>query len=141
MANLSVFLYGALAGRLAVRVRMGLNADCTDLQMREGGVLVGEVISFGGVLALIEAPQHFPKIATVRPGVFPLGTPDPTRSGRIHEISVHLQEEQVSSQSVDITQAPMLVIGGREVEGRFDLLRQACLPPPLFAKPRTPVLY
>jgi len=135
----SVFLCGAtpngrdLAGRLAVRLRTGLAADCTDLRMREGGVLVGEVTGFGGgVLALIEAPQHFPQMATVRPGVFPLGTPDPTRSGRIHEVSVHLQEEQmltrvveqVRGRSADITQAPVLVIGGRGVQGRFDLLRQ-----------------
>lgn len=135
----SVFLCGAtpsgwdLAGRLAVRLRTGLTADCTDLRMREGGVLVGEVTGFsGGVLALIEAPQHFPQMATVRPGVFPLGTPNPARSGVVHEVQVCLEEEhvltrvieRVAGKGTDITQAPVLVIGGRGVQGRFDVLRQ-----------------
>lgn len=134
-----VFLCGAtpngrdLAGRLAVRLRTGLTADCTDLRMREGGVLVGEVTGFGGgVLALIEAPQHFPQMATVRPGVFPLGTPNPTRSGIVREVSVRLEEEHVLTRVVervvgkgaDIPQAPVLVIGGRGAQGRFDMLRQ-----------------
>ncbi|MGQ9487335.1 MAG: electron transfer flavoprotein subunit alpha/FixB family protein [Armatimonadota bacterium] len=134
-----VFLCGAtpngrdLAGRLAVRLRTGLTADCTDLRMREGGVLVGEVTGFGGgVLALIEAPQHFPQMATVRPGVFPLGMPKPSRSGTIREVPVRLEEEHVLTRVVervvgrgaDITQAPVLVIGGRGVQGRFDMLRR-----------------
>lgn len=134
----NVFLCGAtangrdLAGRLAVRLRTGLTADCTDLRIREGGVLVGEVTGFGGgVLALIEAPQHFPQMATVRPNVFPLGRRDAARSGVVRRVSVHLQEdlvltrvvERVAGKGADITQAPVLVVGGRGIQGRFDMLR------------------
>ena len=37
-----------LAGRLAVRLRTGLTADCTDLRINpENGLLVGEVTGFG----------------------------------------------------------------------------------------------
>lgn len=136
----SIFLCGAtpngrdLAGRLAVKLRTGLTADCTDLRMREGGILVGEVTGFGGgVLALIETPQHRPQMATVRPGVFPLKPPRTERVSRAVEIiSVTLDEaqvrtrvvEQVVGRGADITQSPVVVVGGRGIQGRFDLLRQ-----------------
>lgn len=135
----SVFLCGAtvngrdLAGRLAVKLRTGLTADCTHLRMREGGILVGEVTGFGGgVLALIETPQHRPQMATVRPGVFPLKPLDTSRTGVIREVSVTIDASQVQTRVVekvvgrgaDITRSPVLVIGGRGIQGRFDLLRQ-----------------
>ncbi len=73
-----IFLLGAtpygrdLAGRLAVMLRTGLTADCTDLALDPGsGLLLGEVSGFGGgVLATIKCEQHRPQMATVRPGVF-----------------------------------------------------------------------
>lgn len=135
----SVFLCGAtvngrdLAGRLAVKLRTGLTADCTHLRMREGGILVGEVTGFGGgVLALIETPQHRPQMATVRPGVFPLKPLDTSSTGVIREVSVTIDASQVQTRVVekvvgrgaDITRSPVLVIGGRGIQGRFDLLRQ-----------------
>jgi electron transfer flavoprotein alpha subunit len=136
----SIFLLGAtpngrdLAGRLAVRLRTGLNADCTDLRLTpETGVLVSEVTGFGGgVLALLEAPHHRPQMSTVRPGVFPAGEPDRSRAGRIVEFPVNLTEdvirtrivERVVGESLNLTQAPALVVGGRGVEGDFDMLRE-----------------
>jgi len=136
----SVFLLGAtpngrdLAGRLAVRLRTGLNADCTDLRlMPETGVLVSEVSGFGGgVLALIEMPHHRPQMATVRPGVFLTGQADYGREGRVIRQPVDLTEalvhtrivERVTGQSVDLTQTPALVVGGRGIDGRFDVLRE-----------------
>ena len=61
----SILLFGAtpngrdLAGRLAVRLRAGLNADCTDLQLdASSGLLTAEVTGFGGgILATLEAPR------------------------------------------------------------------------------------
>lgn len=135
----SVFLCGAtpngrdLAGRLAVRLRTGLTADCTDLRLdlQQGGVLIGEVTGFGGgVLALITMPHHRPQMATVRPGVFPLATPQPGRVGKVIPQEVHLRSEDIRTRvveravgrGVDLTQAPVLVVGGRGIHGRFDLL-------------------
>jgi electron transfer flavoprotein alpha subunit len=134
----SVFLLGAtpngrdLAGRLAVRLRTGLNADCTGLQINpENGVLVSEVSGFGGgVLALIQMEAHRPQMATVRPGVFSLAEADPNKTGRVIPIPVDLAEEdihtriveRVTGEGVDLTRAPVLVAGGRGVEGNFDML-------------------
>jgi electron transfer flavoprotein alpha subunit len=134
----SVFLLGAtpngrdLAGRLAVRLRTGLNADCTGLQINpENGVLVSEVSGFGGgVLALIQMEAHRPQMATVRPGVFSLAEADPNKIGRVIPIPIDLAEEdihtriveRVTGEGVDLTRAPVLVAGGRGVEGNFDML-------------------
>src|SRR5512139_2719270 len=123
-----------LAGRLAVRLRTGLNADCTDLRlMAESGILAGEVSGFGGgVLALIEMQNHRPQMATVRPGVFPPGQADPNRQGRVIRLPVNLTEamintcivERVVGARADLTQTPALVVGGRGVGDKFDMLRE-----------------
>jgi electron transfer flavoprotein alpha subunit len=136
----SILLYGAtpngrdLAGRLAVRLRTGLNADCTGLRLnRQSGVLVSEVSGFGGgILALIESPRHRPQMATVRPGVFSAQPGDPNRQGELVRLAIELDEglvstrliERVVGQGIDLTRAPGLVAGGRGVDGDFELLRE-----------------
>lgn len=135
-----IFLLGAtangrdLAGRLAVRLRTGLTADCTDLAIdKQSGLLLGEVTGFGhGILATIQCPRHRPQMATVRPGVFPRPVAEPSRTGRVKRLRVRLSEEEqrvhVRRQSnkggVDITQAERLIVGGRGVQGDFALLRR-----------------
>ena len=139
-AKPNIFLLGAtpngrdLAGRLAVRLRTGLNADCTGLYINpENGVLVSEVSGFGGgVLALIEMQSHRPQMATVRPGVFSVGEPDPTRGGELITLEVELSEEMVQTRilervigaGVDLTGVPVLVAGGRGVDGDFKMLKE-----------------
>jgi len=134
----SIFLLGAtangrdLAGRLAVRLRTGLNADCTDLRIdSHRGILVCEVSGFGsGVLALIEAPKHRPQMATVRPGVFPIKS-NPSRGvGNVIQFDAELNPDiiktriikQVIGEGIDLTRASVLVAGGRGVSGDFDSL-------------------
>jgi electron transfer flavoprotein alpha subunit len=136
----SIFLLGAthdgrdLAGRLAVRFRTGLNADCTNLHMDEkGGLLVSEVSGFGGgVVAMIEMHEHRPQMATVRPGVFAMREPDPARQGKMIDIPVDLKPEQIKTRIlervrsgvVDLTRVPVLVVGGRGVNGDFASLKK-----------------
>lgn len=133
----SIFLLGAtpngreLAGRLAVRLRTGLNADCTDLRVNPAGVLVSEVSGFGGgVLALIEMAHHRPQMATVRPGVFLPAEPAPGRQGEVVRVPVELPAglittrvvERLVGEGVDLTQSPVLVVGGRGVGDNFEML-------------------
>lgn len=136
----SIFLLGAtpngrdLAARLAVRLRTGLNADCTDLHLEtQGGLLVSEVSGFGGgVLALIQMRHHRPQMATVRPGVFS-GLEMPVRKkGKIINFPVELDPEMIHTrilervvgEGVDLTRAQVLVAGGRGISGKFDLLEK-----------------
>jgi electron transfer flavoprotein alpha subunit len=137
----SILLMGAthngrdLAGRLAVRLKTGLNADCTGLRIDlKTGVLVCEVSGFGGgVLALIEMQNHRPQMATVRAGVFSPRKPDYSlaETGQIFDIGVDLNEnnirtriiERVTGSIVDLTKTPVLVAGGRGVDGDFRLMK------------------
>lgn len=135
----SIFLVGAtpdgrdLAGRLAVRLRTGLNADCTGLDLDPDGVLISEVSGFGGgVLALIQMARHRPQMATVRPGVFAPLEPDYSREGKVQHLAIDLVEEMVptqilermAGQGVDLGRAPVLIAGGRGVDGDFEMLRE-----------------
>ena len=135
----SVLLVGAtpdgrdLAGRLAVRLRTGLTADCTGLRIEPetGILLLGETTGFGGgITATIKCPVHRPQMATVRPGVFPLPPAVAGRGGRIEYRPVSLQPqdlrvevlERVVEPQVDLTQAKVVVAGGRGVGSDFGLL-------------------
>lgn len=138
----SILLFGAtpdgrdLAGRLAVRLRAGLNADCTDLSIDPArGILTCEVTGFGGgVLALLEAPAHRPQMATVRPGVFPKSEPSQPKGGEVVKLPVDVPEEIITTriveesigEGVDLTQAEVLVCGGRGIEGDFAMLEDLC---------------
>lgn len=136
----SVLLLGAtaggrdMAGRLAVRLRTGLNADCSNLRLREdGGTLVCEVSGYGGgVLALIEMEGHRPQMATVRPGVFPAAQADLEREGKVIEMPLELAKpasrarlvKRVAGQQIDLAASPVLIAGGRGVEGDFAMLHE-----------------
>ncbi len=125
----SVFLLGAthngrdLAARLAVRLRTGLNADCTDLRLEgSDGLLISEVSGFGGgVLALIGMRSHRPQMATVRPGVFQVRENKTGKPGEVIHIPIDLDEsmirtriiERVTGTGVDISHTPVLVAAGR----------------------------
>jgi len=123
-----------LAGRLAVRLRTGLNADCSDLRMDlDTGTLISEVSGFGGgVLALIEMQHHRPQMATVRPGVFTIRVPDHNRTGKMIHYPVEIEPEMIHTriikrvigEQLNLAQSPVLVAGGRGIEGNFQLLQR-----------------
>jgi electron transfer flavoprotein alpha subunit len=123
-----------LAGRIAVRVRTGLTADCTDLKLDEKtGLLIGEVTGFGGgILAYIKCPDNRPQMATVRPGVFAVPEPDSSRQGKVVDVPVKLAEKDIRVQvlehavggGVDITRAEVVVAAGRGCGGDFTLVNE-----------------
>jgi electron transfer flavoprotein alpha subunit len=97
------------------------------------GVLVCEVSGFGGgVLALIEMEKHRPQMATVRTGVFEQGLPDFERKGRLIPVQIEFPPdlvqtqilERVTGQQVNLVQTPVLVAGGRGIDGDFNMLRE-----------------
>jgi electron transfer flavoprotein alpha subunit len=63
-----------LAPLAAVPLETGVTADCTELSLDPGGLLVQTRPAFGGsLMARIVTPEARPQIATVRYGVFPSG--------------------------------------------------------------------
>ena len=129
----SVILFGAtsigrdLAPRLSARLKTGLTADCTKLEMDEEGNLFMTRPAFGGNLfATIICPNHRPQMSTVRPGVMKKLEKDDARVGEIIEENIAWNEskfvvtvlEEVKEVSgVDkIEDAKILVSCGRGVK-------------------------
>ena len=129
----SVILFGAtsigrdLAPRLSARLKTGLTADCTKLEMDEEGNLFMTRPAFGGNLfATIICPDHRPQMSTVRPGVMKMLERDDSRQGVIVEENIEWDEskfvvtviEEVKEVSgVDkIEDAKILVSCGRGVK-------------------------
>lgn len=78
----------ALAPRIAAKLNTGLTADCTELEIdRQTGMLIQTRPAFGGnLMASILCPYRRPQMATVRPKIFPVPAPDPSRTGTIEHI-------------------------------------------------------
>lgn len=116
--------------RLACRLKTGLTADCTSLDIDEESQNVAWTRpAFGGnLMATILCPNTRPQIGTVRPGVFKKGEPDPDHSADIIREDIHIAPEQIRIQlleviqeegdeKVDLEGAEIIVSGGRGVGG------------------------
>lgn len=130
-----IVLYGAtsigrdLAPRLAARVHTGLTADCTGLDIdEESKNLLMTRPAFGGnLMATIVCADFRPQMATVRPGVMQPIENDESRTGEVIEedagftdadMNVKILEVTKSEhKKLDITEANILVSGGRGVGG------------------------
>lgn len=128
----SIILFGAttigrdLGPRLSARVSTGLTADCTALEISPDRDLMMTRPAFGGnLMATIICADHRPQMSTVRPGVMRRYTPDLSRKGNVEKLSVNFNEAKFrvkvtrtvkeSKDKIDITEANVLVSGGRGV--------------------------
>ena len=129
----SIFLLGAttigrdLGPRLSARLETGLTADCTKLEISDDTKeLMMTRPAFGGnLMATIMCTEHRPQMSTVRPGVMQKRDRDDSRQGTvipfepkidITKIKVKLPENVKENKgTVDITEAKILVSGGRGV--------------------------
>ena len=129
----SVILFGAtsigrdLAPRLSARLKTGLTADCTKLEMDEEGNLFMTRPAFGGNLfATIICPDHRPQMSTVRPGVMKKLDRDDARVGEVIEENIAwdeskfavtvLEEVKECVSCAQIENAKILVSCGRGVK-------------------------
>ena len=105
-----ILLFGAtpqgrdLAPRVANRLRTGLTADCTALEISaEDGILLQTRPAFGGnIMATIVCPDNRPQMATVRPGVMKKYPRDPGRTGTKEVITIDLDEKDFIIRVLDI---------------------------------------
>jgi electron transfer flavoprotein alpha subunit len=139
----SVLLIGAtpvgrsLAPRLSTRLRTGLTADCTLLDIRPNGELVQTRPAFGGnLMATIVTRYARPQMATVRHKVMPRAQRREQSSGTVQvrqitpllkrRLSAALAPNRVLSQDPvpapeSIADARVMVIVGRGVRSERDL--------------------
>ena len=112
---------------LAVKCNTGLTADCTKLAIDEttGGILQTRPAFGGNLMATIICTEHRPQMATVRPGVMKRLAKDEARKGNVVNETIPfdrskflvkvVKEEIAANDKVDITEARVLVSGGRGV--------------------------
>jgi len=114
-----------LAPRAAARVKTGLTADCTLLEIDEEtkNLLMTRPAFGGNILATIICPDHRPQMASIRPGVMIAPEENKQHKGKITEFKVDfvpadmnveiLETVKSTKKTKDITEAKILVSGGR----------------------------
>ncbi len=121
----------SLAPRVAARLRTGLTADCTALEMKPDGSLVQIRPAFGGnIMAQIVTPRHRPQFCTVRYKVFSAPAPVASPGGKVipmllpppllrgPEVFIAAQEKP---KMVDIAEADTIVAVGRGLKNKAGL--------------------
>ncbi len=120
----------SLAPRIAARLKTGLTADCTQLDIQPNSDLDQIRPAFGGnIMAHIRTPYHRPQFATVRYKIFSAMEPDLSRSGNL--ILCDLPQNLWSrSKQLEIGMKPkikniedldVLVVAGRGIKKKEDL--------------------
>ncbi|MCK4881546.1 MAG: electron transfer flavoprotein subunit alpha [Candidatus Omnitrophica bacterium] len=128
----------SVISRVAVQLRVGLTADCTQLDIEpEEKFLLQTRPAFGGnIMATILSKCHRPQLATVRHKVLPEAEADLSRTGEIIEVdfdkSFFLSRTKVLdvveelTATVNISEANVVVAGGRAVGSaeNFEMLKE-----------------
>ena len=133
----SVILIGAtnagrsLAPRVAARMRTGLTADCTELDIKENTDLVQIRPAFGGnIMAQIVTQDRRPQMATVRYKVFDAPARQLCANGKVTRCEI--REEGLTSRArivsvtkkekrKTISEAEVIVAVGRGIKSEKDL--------------------
>jgi electron transfer flavoprotein alpha subunit len=137
-----IVLFGAttegrdLAPRAASNLKVGLTADCTDLQIGDHtqketefkNILYQIRPAFGGnIIATIISPEQKPQMATVREGVMRMAQPDTSRKAETIRIDAGFVPEDfpteiidrvMEAKSVNLKGAQIIVAGGMGVGSR-----------------------
>lgn len=116
-----------LGPRVSCRIKTGLTADCTGIDIdEETGNIAWTRPTFGGsLMATIMCPEHRPQMGTVRPGVFKKGAYDAARTGEIIKEDITVEPEEIRTkllervnevaEAVNLEEAEIIVSGGRGV--------------------------
>lgn len=117
-----------LAPKLAARLRAAVLQDCVHLDMEADGSLVATRPVYGGKLrAVIKPTSPVCQVATLRPNVFPARNPDPTSKVPVESLSAPAtppgpvatvrEVQQAAAGKVELTEASIIVSGGRGLKG------------------------
>lgn len=128
----------SLAPRIAARLKTGLTADCTVLNIdKETGLLQQTRPAFGGnLMATIVCPKNRPQMATVRPGIMTAAAADEKRTGEIvieeetapAVAGMEIMEAVKAAKTESIKDAKIIIDCGRGIGSKknLKLVKELC---------------
>jgi len=125
-----------LAPRVAARLRVGLASDCTEFTLQNGDLVARRPIYAGKAFGRVAWNAARPRIATIRPNTFTPLEPDSSRKAQVEKVPIGPVKararvagfERSEGEMLDLTEANIIVSGGRAMQGpeNFELLRKLC---------------
>ncbi len=115
-----------LSAYVAARLQVGLASDCTELSVDSGQIVATRPALIGNLIATVRFIQSGSSMMTIRRNVFPSADQDTNRSVKVLSIPVSMTEEDISTKiesvetaagKVSLTDASIIVSGGRGVGG------------------------
>jgi len=114
-----------VAPRLAARLGVGLESDCTDLALdSDGRLLITRPIYAGKIIATVKL-KSTPQMITVRPNVLGAPEPDTSKTAMVEKVATDVGAVRArvvdtlmaESGEIPLTEATIIVSGGRGVKG------------------------
>lgn len=112
-----------LAPRVSARLKVGLTADCTALDIDEKNNLIQIRPTYGGnIMASIITPDYRPQMASIRPNVFMVDHVEESKSIKVTDIDLAINENAgriefldfIEKETVfkDVLEAEIVICGG-----------------------------
>jgi electron transfer flavoprotein alpha subunit len=112
-----------LAPRVAAKAGAGLASDCVRLEVKDGRLVARRPIYAGKAYATVEWDGE-PQMASLRPNVFALGTPDQAHKAEVAKGTVDTASRaratgtsEPAAGKIELTEAQIIVSGGRGLKG------------------------
>jgi electron transfer flavoprotein alpha subunit len=126
-----------LAGRATARLETACASDLVEIDVGDDGTLRGKRPVYSGkAYARVAMPGAEPAIATLRPNVFPLADVETSRQAEVQALEAPVAADALGvravrlarpeQQELDVTEAPVVVAGGRGLKEaeNFTLVRE-----------------
>jgi electron transfer flavoprotein alpha subunit len=134
----SILLLGAtsngrdLAPRVAAKLKVGLTADCTGLEIEDGNLIQTRPAFGGNIISELFTPVARPQMATVRPNVFKPSEPDTSHQGEVEQVTIDIDTSNIRTQVLEkvkevsegmksVEEADIVVCSGRGIKDPANL--------------------
>jgi electron transfer flavoprotein alpha subunit len=112
--------------KVAARLNTGLASDCIDLKMENGKLVAIRPMYAGKCVVEALVPDASPQMASVRPNVLSVAEPNTSKSAQVVKRDVKVSAADLkavlkeivkgASEKVDLTEATVIVSGGRAMK-------------------------
>jgi electron transfer flavoprotein alpha subunit len=112
--------------KVAARLDTGLASDCIDLRLEDGKLVATRPIYAGKCVVETVTPDASPQMASIRPNVLAVADADASKSAEVVKKDVNVSDADLkavlkeiikgASEKVDLTEAAIIVSGGRAMK-------------------------